>query len=49
MAERTHIPASSACGEWEMLLADALDGLLTPEDQTRFTAHQAACPACAAL
>ena len=49
MAERTHIPSSSACGEWEMLLADALDGLLTPADEARFAAHQAACPACAAL
>ncbi len=49
MAERTHIPSSPACGEWEMLLADALDGLLKPEDEAKFTAHKAACPACAAL
>jgi hypothetical protein len=49
MAERTHIPSSPACGEWETLLTDALDGLLQPEDEARFTAHKAACPACAAL
>ena len=49
MAERTHIPSSPACGEWETLLADALDGLLKPEDEAKFTAHKADCPACAAL
>ena len=49
MAERTHIPSSPACGEWETLLADALDGLLKPEDEAKFTAHKAVCPACAAL
>jgi hypothetical protein len=30
-------------------LADALDGLLKPEDEAEFTAHMAACPACTAL
>jgi len=49
MAERTHIPSSPACGQWETLLADALDGLLKPEDEAEFTAHMAACPACTAL
>jgi len=49
MAERMHIPSSPACGEWETLLADALDGLLKPEDEEKFTAHKAACPACTAL
>ncbi len=49
MAERTHIPGSPACGEWETLLADALDGLLSPTDEAKFTAHKAVCPACAAL
>lgn len=49
MAERTHIPSSPACGEWETLLTDALDGLLSPEDQAKFSAHKAVCPACAAL
>ena len=49
MAERTHIPSSPACGLWETLLADALDGLLKPEDEATFTAHMAACPACADL
>ncbi len=54
MTERTHIsssqvPGSAACGLWETLLADALDGLLKPEDEATFTAHMAACPACTAL
>ena len=54
MAERTHIPganvpSSAACGQWETLLADALDGLLTPQDEATFTAHKASCQACAAL
>ena len=49
MAERTHIPSSPACGLWETLLADALDGLLKPEDESNFTAHMAVCPACTAL
>jgi hypothetical protein len=30
-------------------LADALDGLLKPEDETVFAAHMAVCPACTAL
>jgi anti-sigma factor RsiW len=30
-------------------LADALDGLLKPEDEAIFTAHMAVCPACTAL
>ncbi|MGB8029087.1 MAG: zf-HC2 domain-containing protein [Terracidiphilus sp.] len=49
MAERTQFPNSPACGAWETLLADALDGLLKPEDEAQFAAHKAACPACAAL
>jgi hypothetical protein len=49
MAEGTHIPGTPACGEWETLLADALDGLLKPEEEARFEAHKAGCPACAAL
>jgi anti-sigma factor RsiW len=49
MAERTFNPNSTACGQWEMLLADALDGLLKPGDEATFTAHKAVCPACAAL
>jgi hypothetical protein len=49
MAERTNIPSSPACGQWETLLADALDGLLKPEDEATFTAHMAICPACTAL
>ncbi|MDE3188135.1 MAG: zf-HC2 domain-containing protein [Acidobacteriota bacterium] len=49
MADRAHIPNSPACGQWETLLADALDGLLRPEDEATFTAHMATCPACTAL
>ena len=45
MAERTNIPSSPACGLWETLLADALDGLLKPEDEATFAAHMAVCPA----
>ena len=49
MTERTQFPNSPACGAWETLLTDALDGLLRPEDEAQFAAHKAACPACAAL
>jgi hypothetical protein len=49
MAEYTNIPSSPACGQWETLLADALDGLLKPEQEAAFHAHKAICPACAAL
>src|ERR1035437_8057672 len=49
MAERTNIPNSPACGLWETLLADALDGLLNPNDEATFTAHMAVCPACTTL
>jgi hypothetical protein len=49
MTERTHIPSSAACGQWETLLADALDGLLTAEDEATFTSHMAGCAACTAL
>jgi hypothetical protein len=49
MTERNFNPNSPACGQWEMLLADALDGLLKPDDEAIFNAHRAVCPACAAL
>jgi hypothetical protein len=49
MADRVHIPNSPACGQWETLLADALDGLLQPKDEATFTSHLAICPACTAL
>jgi hypothetical protein len=49
MADRGHIPSSPACGHWETLLADALDGLLRPEDEATFSSHMAVCPACSAL
>src|SRR5580658_8078671 len=49
MAGSAHIPNSPACGLWETLLADALDGLLKPEDEATFGAHMAICAACTAL
>ena len=49
MADRGNIPNSPACGLWETLLADALDGLLRPEDEVTFSSHMAVCPACTAL
>ena len=49
MVERSNIPSSPECGLWETLLADALDGLLRPEDEATFTAHMAICPACTEL
>ena len=49
MASSTHIPNSPACGHWETLLVDALDGLLRPEDEATFSLHMATCPACTAL
>ena len=49
MAGSAYIPNSPVCGQWETLLADALDGLLRPEDEATFSAHMAACPHCTAL
>ncbi len=49
MAEGTQIPGTPACGEWEALLTDALDGLLQPAEEAQFVAHKAGCAACAAL
>ena len=49
MTEYTNNANSPACGQWEMLLADALDGLLAPEDERAFAAHKLICPACASL
>jgi len=49
MADRAHIPSSPACGQWETLLADALDGQLQPEDEATFAGHMASCQACTAL
>jgi hypothetical protein len=49
MTEGTHIPGSPACAEWEAQLTDALDGLLSPEEEARFEAHKLHCPACTEL
>jgi hypothetical protein len=42
-------PGGLRCEEWELLLADSLDGRLGPGDAAAFTAHSEACPACADL
>jgi hypothetical protein len=49
MADRGNISNSPACGQWETLLADALDGLLRPEDEVTFSSHMAVCAACTSL
>jgi len=49
MADRIHIPSSPACGQWETLLADALDGMLRAEDEATFSSHMAGCAPCTAL
>ncbi|MGA7885524.1 MAG: anti-sigma factor [Acidobacteriaceae bacterium] len=56
MAEQTKLgqkpeenPGGLRCEEWEQLLADALDGHLTPAQAATFAAHSAGCPACADL
>jgi len=49
MADRGNIPNSPACGLWETLLADALDGLLRPEDEATFSSHMAVCASCTSL
>ena len=49
MADRGNIPNSPACGQWETLLADALDGLLRPEDEATFSSHMSSCVACTAM
>jgi hypothetical protein len=49
MAKDTFNSIFPACGQWETLLADALDGQLKSGDEAAFTAHMAVCPACAAL
>lgn len=46
MVERAHIPNSPACGQWETLLADAMDGQLRPEDESTFSSHMATCASC---
>ncbi len=38
-----------SCSEFEQLLSDALDGVLSAGDQERFTAHAAACSSCGPL
>jgi hypothetical protein len=45
-SDRANIPSTPACGQWETLLADALDGLLRPEDEAVFSAHMAICASC---
>lgn len=40
-------PDSVTHAEFEALLAEAMDGLLSPAEMARFSAHAAACPLCA--
>jgi hypothetical protein len=47
--DRTNIPNSPACGQWETLLVDAMDGLLRPEDEATFSGHMATCASCAEM
>jgi hypothetical protein len=56
MAEQTKFglkpeenPGGLRCEEWELLLADALDGQLSPAQAAAFAAHSAGCPVCADL
>ncbi|MGB6131002.1 MAG: zf-HC2 domain-containing protein [Acidobacteriaceae bacterium] len=42
-------PGGLRCEEWELLLADALDGLLPEKEAAAFAAHSAGCPACSDL
>jgi hypothetical protein len=49
MANRKDNPMTTACTEWEMQLAEALDGVLAPEKQLSFHAHKTTCAACADL
>jgi len=43
---RMNFPSSPECGQWETLLADALDGVLRPEDEAVFSGHMANCSGC---
>ena len=43
---QANIPNSPACGQWETLLVDAMDGLLRPEDEATFSGHMATCASC---
>ena len=45
----TNFANSPACGQWETLLVDALDGLLKPEDEATFSGHMATCDPCGAM
>ena len=47
--DRANIPNSPACGQWETLLVDAMDGLLRPEDEAIFSGHMATCASCAEM
>ena len=44
--DRGNFPSSPACGQWETLLVDAMDGTLRPEDEATFSNHMATCAAC---
>jgi hypothetical protein len=55
MSERKDNPPSGEpsrvlrCDEWESLMADALDGTLSPADAAAFTRHQGECALCSQM
>ena len=49
MGDQAKIPPPPACGQWETLLVDVMDGLLRPEDEAAFSGHMAICPRCAEM
>jgi hypothetical protein len=49
MANRSENTKNTACSEWEMQLAESLDGVLAPEKELSFQTHMTTCAACAEL
>jgi len=47
--ERKQSPSGLSCAEFDSMLTDALDGLITPAAQRRFDAHRQQCPTCGPL
>ncbi len=47
--EGVNFPNSPECGLWETQLVDALDGLLTAEDEAFFSSHMVTCATCVQL
>lgn len=47
--ERKQSPSGLSCAEFDSMLTDALDGLITPAAQRRFDVHRQQCPTCGPL